>query len=206
MINKPGPVPLARWRSSIWAGGCPTALATQPGRFSGPLHPFPIRSCSGWGLPSRPVTRPLVRSYRTVASLPAEAGGLHFCGTGPKVALAGRYPAPCPVEPGLSSTASKCGRDRLFYSQPKSAGIAIRGLLFGVIGYHNRCDWSNPDHRTHHLVKIPAGAFFFASFNKLLQHGVDLIRIMDDDRFPRGATDRRAFFPFSMVGKNNVNQ
>jgi len=36
----------------------------------GPPHCSPIRSCSRWGLPSRPVTRPLVRSYRTVPSLP----------------------------------------------------------------------------------------------------------------------------------------
>ena len=79
------------------------AQATQPGRISGPLHPFPIWSCSEWGLPSRPVTRPLVRSYRTVPPLPAEAGGTHFCGTIPEVTLAGRYPAFCPVEPGLSS-------------------------------------------------------------------------------------------------------
>ena len=198
MFNKPGPVPLARWRSSVWAGGCPTALATQPGRFSGPLHPFPIRSCSGWGLPSRPVTRPLVRSYRTVASLPAKAGGLHFCGTGPKVTLAGRYPAPCPMEPGLSSTASKCGRDRLSDSQPKS--------MFGFIEYHNQTPGSNPDHAPQHFIVAPALRIFVRSLVKLLQHGVDLIRIMDDDRFPRGATDRRAFFPFSMVGKNNVNQ
>jgi hypothetical protein len=44
-----------------------------------------------------------VRSYRTVPPLPAEAGGTHFCGTIPEVTLAGRYPAFCPVEPGLSS-------------------------------------------------------------------------------------------------------
>ena len=30
----------------------------------------PIWSCSGWGLPSRTVTRSLVRSYRTVSALP----------------------------------------------------------------------------------------------------------------------------------------
>jgi len=30
----------------------------------------PIRSCSRWGLPSQPVPGLLVRSYRTVASLP----------------------------------------------------------------------------------------------------------------------------------------
>ena len=88
MISKPGSVPLARWRSSVWADGCPAALATQPGRFSGPLHPFPIRSCSGWGLPSRPVTRPLVRSYRTVASLPARRPAVFI-----SVALALRSPS-----------------------------------------------------------------------------------------------------------------
>jgi hypothetical protein len=40
----------------------------------------PIRPCSGWGLPSRPVTRPLVRSYRTVSPLPrAPAGRSAVC-------------------------------------------------------------------------------------------------------------------------------
>lgn len=34
----------------------------------------PIRSCSRWGLPSQPVSRLLVRSYRTVASLPVRGG------------------------------------------------------------------------------------------------------------------------------------
>jgi hypothetical protein len=43
------------------------------GRAGRPLSP-PIRSCSGWGLPSRPVTRPLVRSYRTVSPLPRPEG------------------------------------------------------------------------------------------------------------------------------------
>ena len=41
-----------------------------------------------------------------------EAGGLHFCGTIPGVTPAGRYPAPCPTEPGLSSDA-RCARGRL---------------------------------------------------------------------------------------------
>ena len=35
-----------------------------------------LRSCSGWGLPGRTVSRPPVRSYRTVPPLPAKAGGL----------------------------------------------------------------------------------------------------------------------------------
>jgi len=42
-----------------------------PEGFSGQPHLPPIRSCSGWGLPSEPVTRLLVRSYRTVAPLPS---------------------------------------------------------------------------------------------------------------------------------------
>lgn len=75
----------------------------------GPPHCSPIRSCSWWGLPSRTVARPLVRSYRTVPSLPHPlpgTGGLHFCGTILGVAPTGNYPAPCPVEPGLSSGAT----------------------------------------------------------------------------------------------------
>ena len=98
-----------RRQSFIWTVRRRTALATQPGRFRGPHHPFPIRSCSVWGLPSRPVTRTLVRSYRTFPPLPAskiDVGGFRFYGTFPEVTLAGRYPAHCPVEPGLSSDAS----------------------------------------------------------------------------------------------------
>lgn len=45
---------------------------------NGAGHSFysPIRSCTRWGLPSRQVTLPLVRSYRTVSSLPQKCGGL----------------------------------------------------------------------------------------------------------------------------------
>ncbi len=39
-------------------------------RFSEPPHLLPIWSCSGWGLPSQPVTRLLVSSYLTFAPLP----------------------------------------------------------------------------------------------------------------------------------------
>ena len=41
----------------------------RTGEGGGPPVP-PIRPCSQWGLPSRPVARTLVRSYRTVAPLP----------------------------------------------------------------------------------------------------------------------------------------
>jgi len=36
----------------------------------------PIWSCSGRGLPGRPVTRPPVGSYPTISPLPARAGGV----------------------------------------------------------------------------------------------------------------------------------
>lgn len=68
-----------------------------------------------WGLPSRTVTCTLVRSYRTFPPLPTFVGGLSFYGTFPEVTLAGRYPAHCPVEPGLSSDTQGI-RDYLSYS------------------------------------------------------------------------------------------
>ncbi len=87
----------------------PAGSSDQPGRAAGHRICAPTWSCSGWGLPSQPVSGLLVRSYRTVAPLPVlerAIGGLHFCGTFPEIALAGRYPAPCPVELGLSSRAA----------------------------------------------------------------------------------------------------
>jgi hypothetical protein len=90
-------------------------------------HRPPIRSCSGWGLPGQPVARPPVVSYTTFSPLPRTPSAsccgtsrlgtprgakryivykaVCFCGTFPKVTFAGRYPAPCSVEPGLSSGA-----------------------------------------------------------------------------------------------------
>ena len=57
--------------------------------------------CRAAAVTSRPV-----RSYRTFSPLPVRRSGLRryvFCGTFPGVAPGGRYPPPCPVEPGLSS-------------------------------------------------------------------------------------------------------
>ncbi len=47
----------------------PPASSDQPEDRPGTYRP-PTWSCSGRGLPSRPVTRPLVRSYRTISPLP----------------------------------------------------------------------------------------------------------------------------------------
>jgi len=56
----------------------------------------------------------LVVSYTTVPSLPVlhtQPSAVHFCGTILRLAPTGRYPASCPVEPGLSSRGSR--RQRL---------------------------------------------------------------------------------------------
>src|ERR1700726_1817790 len=55
--------PVGGRQSSFFVAGYPTSLATLPeDRPSQPYRP-PIRSCSGWGLPSQPVSRLLVGSY-----------------------------------------------------------------------------------------------------------------------------------------------
>ena len=48
---------------------------------------------------------------------PKAPGAVYFCCTGLGVASTGRYPASCPVKPGLSSPAAFrfCSRDHLFY-------------------------------------------------------------------------------------------
>lgn len=85
-------------------------------------------SCSGWGLPSQPVTWLLVSSYLTISPLPdilrhssyrlisEICRAVCFCGTFLKVTLTGRYPASCSLEFGLSSCL--VARDCLFYSNP----------------------------------------------------------------------------------------
>jgi hypothetical protein len=105
-VYKPGFVFV--W-SSLYEAGCPAPLATYPEDQRAASSP-PVRSCSRWGLPGRHVSMPPVRSYRTISPLPpgfcvvVAAGRLyHFCGTFRRVTPPGRYPASCPMEPGLSS-------------------------------------------------------------------------------------------------------
>jgi len=74
---KPSSVPRhTAWTATIHLGrrlraassDLPGAEASHP--WSGLAGPAPARSCSGWGLPSRPVARPLVGSYPAIAPLP----------------------------------------------------------------------------------------------------------------------------------------
>ena len=92
--------------------GPPRAAGLLPTRRTPPcLVLLPV----GFTKPNRS-PGPLVRSYRTVSPLPhrrfLEASfethiddrRFAFCGTVPVLADGGRYPPPCPVKPGLSST------------------------------------------------------------------------------------------------------
>ena len=106
---------------------CRRGQAANPG--TGPdTHSPPIRPCSRWGLTVAVSPQATGRSYRPISTLPPAwpclecshgmavlafiAGGgmflCHFPSPGAAVKLPqepGRYPAPCPVEPGLSSPA-----------------------------------------------------------------------------------------------------
>ena len=70
---------------------------------------LPICSCSRWGFPCRPhhcERGALLPHLFTLAWAPFGVRGRYvFCGTFRRVAPPGRWPAPCPVEPGLSSRA-----------------------------------------------------------------------------------------------------
>ena len=83
---------------------CLPAQATLPGRFRGPHHPFPIWSCSVWGLPKPASHLTAGALLPHLSTLACKAGGLNLYGTFPKVTLARRYLASCPMELGLSSS------------------------------------------------------------------------------------------------------
>ena len=85
-----------------------TPRAAYPGASGGQPSNAPLRGLAPDGVcRAAPVTERAVVSYTAVSPLPGAGnpgpGGLLFCGTFLEVSLTGRYPASCPVEPGLSS-------------------------------------------------------------------------------------------------------
>ena len=90
----------------------PPWSSSQPGDEPG-AHSPSIRPCSRWGLAAAASPQSAGRSYRPISPLPrfdlAVTGAVCFCATfrPPRrtypLRKPGRYPAPCPVEPGLSS-------------------------------------------------------------------------------------------------------
>ena len=88
--------------------------ATGRRRAQAPMLPY--QSCTRWGLQSGQVAMPLVSSYLAFPPLrpsciAAERVAVYLCCTFLGVASTGSYPAPCPMELGLSSRAqSACDR------------------------------------------------------------------------------------------------
>lgn len=132
---KPGFVPCRGTAAIIsLARRLPGGSSGLPESVDGPGRPSPpIWPCSRWGLPSQPVTRLLVRSYikalRPAPFHPYRAMGCPsarryaFCCTFPVLADGGRYPPPCPVEPGLSSPRLVVARGHAFPSSDRPAGL-----------------------------------------------------------------------------------
>jgi hypothetical protein len=113
----------------LWDDGRPPPRAAYPGlslaRRRGPRL-APAWPCSGWGLPCRACCQAARWSLTPpfhpclCPATPARAGCVGhrrsvLCGTFRRVAAPGRYPAPCPVELGLSSTAARAAAVRAHF-------------------------------------------------------------------------------------------
>ena len=106
---KPGSVSRKGGRSFIWEARLPVFSSGLPGTDNGAGNASsPIWPCSGWGLQCPGCYHPgggLLPRLFTLT--PASGGGMFSVAlslTG--VPVTGCYPAPCPVEPGLSSHVS----------------------------------------------------------------------------------------------------
>ncbi len=114
------------WRRIISLGRrSPAASSSLPGtpatRWSQRRGPrlVPAWPCSGWGLPCRPRDREarwaLTPPFHPCLCSRRSHRRSVLCGTFRRLTTPGRYPAPCPVELGLSSTerrlAGADGRD-----------------------------------------------------------------------------------------------
>ena len=83
----------------------PESSSGQPEDVTG-RHTVLKRPCFGWGLHGVSRCRKTGSLLHCLFTLtPAKAGAVLFCCTFPGVTSAGRYPASCPVKPGLSSDA-----------------------------------------------------------------------------------------------------
>jgi hypothetical protein len=117
--NKPSSVSACA-EASHFSGTTVTRRLEQPTRDfpnlsagSARAAPSPLLGLAPGGVyHAAPVTGSAVVSYTTLSPLPVLCGfprghrRFAFCGTFQRLAASGRYPAPCPVELGLSSAAS----------------------------------------------------------------------------------------------------
>ena len=89
----------------------PPGLERPTRKRRGQRHGFPIWSCSGWGLPCRYCYQQRGALLPHHFTLTGRSRRYTFCCTGRGLAPPRRYLAPCPAEPGLSS--SSRGNQRL---------------------------------------------------------------------------------------------
>ena len=108
----PLPLPERERRPSIYEYRCRHPPAAYPDTRAGSPQTCPVWPCSGWGLPSLPghpgswwsLTPPFHPYLVRAAFKPARPRRSVLCGTGLRVTPSGRYPPPCPAEPGRSSS------------------------------------------------------------------------------------------------------
>ena len=96
------------------------------------------QSCSRWGLHSRKVANALVSSYLAFPPLPKLVSAVYLCCTFLQVTLTGYYPAPCPMELGLSSPV---------FPQQRLSGLLADIIISHYISNYKQCfipDLDNP--------------------------------------------------------------
>ena len=118
--NKPSSVP-SRGRIIHLGPPLPTASCGLPGTQAERATPRSLFGLASGGVCQRlAVTRSPVRSYRTLSPLPVPLSGHRrstLCCTFRRLTTPGRYPAPCPVELGLSSGGRNHRRSSLARSE-----------------------------------------------------------------------------------------
>ena len=146
----------------------PLGSSGQPG--DGPdAHSPPIWPCSRWGLAAGASPHAAGRSYRPISPLPRLSGSRRRYVSVPLSVFSARcasepgsYPAPCPMEPGLSSprvlhlaaatrptrrspesSLAQSGprQSEGFTSRTRSAGPASRSRIFVTPGRYSASGW-----------------------------------------------------------------
>ena len=119
-IKKSGTVSRVLSCAAIYLGTpSPGAQATYPKR-SGQLHSFCLVLLRMGFTLTHHVTMMAVSSYLTISPLPQKRR-FHFCCTFPGVTSAGRYPASCPMKPGLSSCERSRPRPHIPLASPRTS-------------------------------------------------------------------------------------
>ena len=126
----------------------PTASSSLPGTQVERAAPLPpIWPCSEWGLPCDPCYQRPGALLPHLFTLTCAASGHRrfvFCGTFRRLTTPGRYPAPCPVELGLSSRDRSHRRSSLATLKGKMAAPCHRSSVTTILGGRSTPTWLSP--------------------------------------------------------------